>query len=167
MRAGPYVVERLHSADAPAVLAHLIALSPADRSLRFGAAFDDAAVARYVASIEFDRGVVLGARAPGGALLGIAHVALARGVAELGLSIAGGQRRRGVASALATAALREAERLGAHEFRLHCAADNTGMRRIAVRLKMDVSVEGADVLARRRLQPAPSDALPAVAALAA
>lgn len=162
---GAYVIGRLPAADAPAVLEHLVALAPADRALRFGAAFDDAALARYVASIDFGGGAVLGAHAPDGTLAAVAHVALGHGVAELGLSVDGAHRRRGVAGALAAAALRDAQRRGAHEFRVHCAAGNVGMRRIAQRLGMELRADGAEVLASRRLKAA--EAPHAATALAA
>jgi RimJ/RimL family protein N-acetyltransferase len=151
----PYVVQRLGAQDRAPMLEHLLALDDADRAMRFGVATDADAIARYVDAIDFDRGTVLGARAPDGTLAGLAHVAVGDATADLGLSVLAEHRQRGVASALAAAALREAQRLRADEFRLHCAATNAGMRRIATRLGMEFSTEGSDVLARRRLGRVP------------
>jgi RimJ/RimL family protein N-acetyltransferase len=151
----PYVVQRLGAHDRGLMLEHLLALDDGDRSLRFGVATDAEAIARYVDAIDFDRGTVLGARAPDGALAGLAHVALGDSMADLGLSVVPEHRERGVASALAAAALREAQRLRADELRVHCAATNAGMRRIAARLGMEFSTEGSEVVARRRLDRLP------------
>lgn len=151
----PYVVQRLGAQDRPSIVEHLLALDDADRSLRFGVSTDAEAIARYVDAIEFDRDAVLGARAADGALAGLAHVALDGSTADLGLSVLAEHRQRGVASALAAAALREAQRLHADEFRVHCAATNAGMRRIAARLGMDVSADGSEVIACRRLDRSP------------
>lgn len=137
------------------MLEHLLALDNTDRSMRFGISTDGDAVARYLDSIDFDMGAVLGARAPEGILAGLAHVALGDSTADLGLSVLAQHRQRGVASTLAAAALREAQRLQADELRVHCAATNAAMRRIAARLGMDVSAEGSDVIACRRLDRSP------------
>jgi hypothetical protein len=42
------------------VLAHLLALSPADRYLRFGYAASDTQIERYVASLNFARDDIAG-----------------------------------------------------------------------------------------------------------
>lgn len=159
-RVTPYVVHRLSSTEREAITAHLIALDDHDRSLRFGVATDAAAVARYVDAIDFEQGMVLGAMTAAGALAGVAHLALDGTIAEVGLSVRPGDRQRGVAAALAAAALREAGRLGADELRIHCTASNRGMRRIAERLGMDITADGSDLLARRRLRPAARGSAP-------
>jgi GNAT superfamily N-acetyltransferase len=150
----PYVIERLGPAKRDALRAHFVTLDDGDRALRFGVAADDAIVARYVDGIDFARGAVLGAVARDGALAAVAHIALHGGVAELGLSVLPSHRSAGVGRALAAAALREAERMRASELRIHCAATNRGMRRIAEALKMEIAAEGSDVTARRRLAAA-------------
>jgi RimJ/RimL family protein N-acetyltransferase len=152
-RNGAVAVSPLGPADRGRMLAHLLALAPADRALRFGFVSDDAAIARYVAAIDFDGSVVLGVADLGGALVGMAHVAFEGDVAELGLSVAAGARRRGVGNALARAALRAAERRGAREFRFDCAASNVGMRRLAEQLGMPVVADGSQSIARRQLVP--------------
>jgi RimJ/RimL family protein N-acetyltransferase len=135
----------------PQVLEHLLRLEPHDRRLRFGVARSGHDLARYVASIDDAHDILLGAVTSSGDLLGVAHMAVERGVAELGLSVDGRARRRGVGVALANEALREARRSGAHEFRFDCAADNAGMRAIAERLQMEFERDGAEVIARRTL----------------
>ncbi len=150
-RVPSYAIRQLGASDPPRALAHLLALDAADRVLRFGVATDDAAIARYVDSIAFDSQAALGAIDADGALIGFAHVPVIGNVAELGLSVTRGHRRRGVALALAAAALRAAERAGAGEFRFHSAASNDGMRRLAQQLGMALDVEGSELIARRLL----------------
>lgn len=150
-RAVPYVIQPLGPRDRERILHHLGSLDVGDRSLRFGVACDDEALARYVAAIDFESGSVLGAAAADGSLVGVAHIALRDAVAELGISVSPGRRQQGVAGALAAAALGEAQRMGAREFRFEAAASNAGMRRLARQLGMHVRAEGTDLLARRSL----------------
>lgn len=157
-KAIPYAVRRLLPADRHRVVDHFLALDAADRGLRFGAAADDAAVERYVQSIDFVRDAVLAVEAEDGALSAVAHVAHHGGLAELGVSVACDRRQRGLASSLADAALRAAREAGASEFRFHCAATNEGMRRIASRLGMTIESEGSELTARRRLKRRPGPA---------
>jgi hypothetical protein len=50
----------LSEINRPDVLAHLLALSPADRYLRFGYAASDTQIERYVASLNFARDDIAG-----------------------------------------------------------------------------------------------------------
>lgn len=151
----PYVIERLGDGNRADVRAHLLALDATDRTLRFGVTSDADAVERYVAGLDFERDVFLGARARDGALVGLAHVASVGGIAELGVSVSERARRSGVAAALAHAGLREAERLGSHEFRFDFVSGNAGMSRLARKLAMKVSRDGSEFLAQRALGGAP------------
>jgi len=67
-------IARLQADDAPRVLDHLLRLSAEDRSLRFAAGVvTDAAICRYVASIPFDRDLVLGLVSQRGLVFGLVH----------------------------------------------------------------------------------------------
>jgi GNAT superfamily N-acetyltransferase len=148
----PYAIVPLTSADVPWILQHFLALDETDRALRFGVASDDDAVRRYVTGIDFAHSAVLAASEPDGRLAGVAHLALSDDVAELGLSIADRARGRGLGRALSAAALREARQRGACEFRLHCSANNAGMRRLAEILGMTTTADGSDLIARLSLR---------------
>ena len=150
-RVVPFAIQRLGPADRERILRHLASLDEGDRSLRFGVAHDADALARYVAGIDFETSSVLGAVLTDGSLIGVAHIALSDAVAELGISVLPGQRQKGVAGALAGAALREAQRMGAIEFRFESAVSNAGMRRLARQLDMHISADGPDLLAHRPL----------------
>ncbi|MGZ8274509.1 MAG: GNAT family N-acetyltransferase [Burkholderiaceae bacterium] len=148
-RVAAYVVQSLTPQDRARILRHLMSLDDGDRWLRFGVAHDADALARYVAAIDFDSSSVLGAALTDGSLIGVAHIALRDAVAELGISVSPGQRQNGVAGALAAAALREAQRMGAQEFRFESSASNAGMRRLARQLGMHISAQGAELVAQR------------------
>lgn len=151
MRTKRFSIDRLTRTRKPAILEHLIRLDPADRRLRFGVARSGTDLARYVADMDDARDVLLGAHAPSGELLGIAHVALENGVADLGLSVDRRARRCGVGVALAQRALIEAQRAGARELRFDSDSNNAAMRAIAEHLQMDYERDGAEVIARRSL----------------
>ena len=68
-----YPVVRLGRHDLAAVEQNLLALGPADRRKRFLSPADDGAIARYVARLDPDRVVLVGAADPDGRLIGIAE----------------------------------------------------------------------------------------------
>ena len=123
-----------------------MALSEADRRMRFGHGAIDA-IDRYVAAIDFEHEIVLGAVEPNGALIGLAHVPIEADVAELGLSVLPQARRRGVGRELALRARQEAESFGAGAFRFHSTSSNDAMRRLAAALRMHVIFDGNDFVA--------------------
>jgi RimJ/RimL family protein N-acetyltransferase len=145
-------VRRLTSADRTAVREHLLSLPPADRRLRFGHGSVEP-IGRYVDAIDFDRQHVIGAFAPQGELVALAHLPIVQGVAELGVSVSPRHRHRRLGLMLARRALEAAARAGAREFRFEFAPANEPMRRIAHALGLDVRRDGTELAARRRLAP--------------
>ena len=141
-----FAIDRLRDHHRAQVLEHLMTLTEADRRMRFGHGAVDA-IDRYVAGLDFERELVLGAVEPHGALIGLAHVPVEADVAELGLSVLPQARRRGVGRELAIRARWEAERRGARAFRFHSTSSNDAMRRIAASLCMHVMLDGNDLLA--------------------
>jgi len=114
--------------------------------MRFGHGAIDA-IDRYVAAIDFNLEIVLGAVDPERTLIGLAHVPVKEDVAELGLSVIPQARRRGVGRELALRARQEAERCGACAFRFHSTSSNDAMRRLAAALRMHVIFDGNDFVA--------------------
>jgi GNAT superfamily N-acetyltransferase len=146
--ARPVPVIRLGPADRPRLLAHFLALSEGDRNCRFGAGCSDEGIERYVASIDLERACTLAICAADGRLLAVAHVPVANGVAELGISVLPRFRRRNFATLLAQRAVREARTAGAREFVFDFTASNAGMQRLAERLQMTTERLGAALVAR-------------------
>ena len=93
-------------------------------------------------------------RCAGAALVGVAHVALFEGAAELGLSVLPSHRRRGIATALFDRGALHARNRGIVELFVHCLSAVRAMRRIARNAGMRVLVEGAGTDAWIELQPA-------------
>jgi RimJ/RimL family protein N-acetyltransferase len=155
MRGMNAVVQRLAGSEAGQVLRHLQALSPEDRTLRFGAAANDAALERYVDSIDFTRDTVFGLFEPEAALLGVAHLALGRdgAAAELGLSVTQQRRGAGYGYALLSISASHAGRLGLRRLYLHCLAENSVMIHLARKAGMTVVREHAEAGAHLALQP--------------
>jgi len=136
----PHLVHVLGASDRFALHRHFAALDASDLRMRFGRARDADWVRRYVEGIDFGRDTVLGVR-DGARLAGVAHVALFRGAAELGVSVLPDQRRRGIASALFDRGALHARNRGVVELFIHCLSENQAMRRIARNAGMRVLVE--------------------------
>ena len=147
------VTKSLSAADRGALAAHLLALSPDDRRLRFGVAASDATLRDYVARIDFDRDAVFGFFADDLSLGGAAHVAIADGVAELGVSVRAGYRRRGIGSALFQRASGFARNHYIRTLFMHCLTENAAMMHIARKSGMKIVTGGGEADAHLELLP--------------
>ena len=148
----PHRVHVLGTADRDALHEHFTGLSAHDLRMRFGRSPDATWLRLYVEGVDFGRDAVLGVR-EGATLVGVAHVALFDGAAELGLSVLASHRRRGIAAALFDRGVLHARNRGVVELFIHCLAGNEAMRRIARNAGMRVLVEGADADAWIELPP--------------
>lgn len=129
-------MRRFGPADAPRILAHLLALDADDRLLRFSYAIRDEGIDAYVTKLDFARDHVHGLCSTHGDIVALAHVAEHQGEVDFGLSVAPCYRRRGLGRALfchviALARLRDAARVVCHSVSpavLHMAT-SSGFRR--------------------------------------
>lgn len=149
----PHLVHVLSAADRGALHQHFATLPPDDLRMRFGRHPDREWLRLYVEGIDFGRDAVLGVR-EGTRLAGVTHVALFEGAAELGLSVAPEDRRRGIAAAMFDRAVLHARNRGVVELFMHCLSENQAMRRIARNAGMRILVEGGDADAWIELPPA-------------
>lgn len=149
----PYLVHVLGVNDRDALHKHFASLVARDLRMRFGREPDAQWLRRYVDGIDFGRDTVLGVR-DADRLVGVAHVALFDGAAELGLSVVPSHRRRGIASALFDRGALHARNRGIVELFIHCLSENQAMRRIARNAGMRVLLEGGDADAWIELPPA-------------
>ena len=147
------ITKSLSAADRGALAAHLLALSSEDRRLRFGIMTSDATLRDYVARIDFDREAVFGFFADDLSLGGAAHVAIADGVAELGVSVLAAYRRRGVGSALFQRASDFARNHFIRTLFVHCLTENAAMMHIARKSEMKIVTGGGEVDAHLQLPP--------------
>lgn len=149
----PPLVHVLGVTDRDALHHHFARLDPPDLRMRFGRTPDPVWLRMYVDGIDFSRDTVLGVR-DGRRLIGVTHVALFEGAAELGLSVLPDHRRQGVATALFDRAVLFARNRGVVELFMHCLSENQAMRRIARHAGMRILVEGSDTDAWIELAPA-------------
>jgi GNAT superfamily N-acetyltransferase len=143
-----YTIQRLDAGARASLLAHFLALSMADRRLRFGRTIAPSVVAAYVDGMNFARDAILGVLDEKALLVGLAHVAFDADPAEVALSVIHSHRGRGIASALFASAVVQASRRGVLRLFMQFLADNTPILRIAQRYGMDIRMRGGDAEAR-------------------
>jgi GNAT superfamily N-acetyltransferase len=139
----------------PRILAHLLALPPQDRYLRFGYAASDAQIARYADLIDFTHDEVFGVFNRRLELLAMAHLASLPDTreAEFGVSVLPKARGRGYGARLFDHAVLHARNRGVDTLLIHALTQNTPMLRIARTAGASVDSEGGEALARLRLPP--------------
>ncbi len=146
-------IERMHAEARAPLLAHFLALSAADRRLRFGRPIAESVIASYVDGIDFARDTVLGVRDSQSKVIGVAHMAFDGDSAEIGLSVLSGYRKRGIASALFGSALARA-RSYVRGITMLFPAINAPILRIARRFGMAVRFSSGEAEARLDVRPA-------------
>lgn len=152
-------IRSLSEINRPDVLAHLLALSPSDRYLRFGYAASDTQIERYVASLNFVRDDIAGVFNWKLELIAMTHVAyLAQdgqdsNLAEFGVSVAAHARGRGYGARLFDHAVLRARIRGVDTMIIHALTENTAMLRIARKAGATVERDGSDSEARLKLPP--------------
>jgi GNAT superfamily N-acetyltransferase len=145
------IIRQLDSGARKALTAHFLALSTADRRLRFGTPVGAAAVGRYVDGIDFERDAVFGVHEE--ELIGVAHLALRGRDAELGLSVLGAHRGRGIGSALFGRAATRARNRSMSALVMRALHGNAPIIRLARRFGMEIIRVGDETEARLELPP--------------
>jgi GNAT superfamily N-acetyltransferase len=147
------LVKRLAPNHRDALSRHFLALGADDRRLRFGSMISDAGMAEYVAGIDFNRGAVFGVFDDDLSLVGVAHVAVSDGVAELGVSVLPGYRGQKIGTALFDRAGMFARNQLVRVLFMHCLAENQAMLHIARKSKMHIVAAGGEADAHLELPP--------------
>jgi GNAT superfamily N-acetyltransferase len=150
-------VQHLNASVRATLREHFLALPSEDKRLRFGSTLSDEAVAAYVERIDFDRDAVFGVHDDRLALVGVAHLGLGDGAAELGLSVVPAHRGRGIGSALFERAAEHARNRFVGRLFMYCLKENGPIMRIATRNGMDIVTDAGDADAHLEL-PSPSAA---------
>jgi RimJ/RimL family protein N-acetyltransferase len=145
------------------IAAHLRALDPHDRYLRFGYAANDEQIGRYVDHLDFDRDDIFGIFNRKLELIAMAHLAFipsepgtAPG-AEFGVSVLAKARGRGYGSRLFDRAVTHARNEGVELMFIHALSENTAMIKIARHAGARLEREGSETEAYLRLPPATLD----------
>jgi RimJ/RimL family protein N-acetyltransferase len=141
----------------PRVLAHLLALTPEDRYLRFGYAANDGQIGRYVDLLDFERDEVFGIFNRRLELIAMAHLAYlpdsaaTHHAAEFGVSVIAKARGRGCGARLFDLAVLHARNRHVDTMIVHALSENVAMLRIARQAGASVVREGGEAEARLRL----------------
>lgn len=164
-RAASTVVVPIRSmgpAHAERVRAHLLALEPHDRYLRFGYSANDEQIGRYVAGLNFERDELFGIFNRQLELVAMAHLAFSvdpkcNSCAEFGVSVAKSARGRGYGSRLFERAVMHARNEGVNLLFIHALSENTAMLKIARNAGALIERDGSESEAHLRLPPADFD----------
>jgi GNAT superfamily N-acetyltransferase len=153
MRGMQIPIRELARFERPALERHFLALEAEDRRLRFGARLDDSGVRAYVARIDFEADAVFGVYDDELRLTGAAHLARARGHAELGISVLAGRRRRGIGGALLARSHMHARNWNVRALFMHCLTENAAMMHLARKQGMLVAAAAGEADAWLGLPP--------------
>ncbi|MGI9218051.1 MAG: GNAT family N-acetyltransferase [Hydrogenophaga sp.] len=160
---GPVVpIRSIGPAHLERVRAHLLALDPHDRYLRFGYSANDEQIGRYVDGLNFQRDELFGIFNRKLELIAMAHLAFAvdpqcHSCAEFGVSVSRKARGRGYGSRLFERAVMHARNEGVSQLFIHALSENTAMLRIARKAGAVIERDGSESEAHLRLPPADFD----------
>ena len=144
------------------IAAHLLALEPHDRYLRFGYAASDEQVRRYVESLNFNRDEIFGIYNRKLELIAMAHLArnddpAHKSCAEFGVSVQGKARGQGLGARLFDRAVMHARNEGVDLIFIHALSENTAMLRIAANAGATAQRDGPETEAYLKLPDATLD----------
>jgi GNAT superfamily N-acetyltransferase len=144
------------------IAAHLLALAPHDRYLRFGYAANDEQIARYVDGLNFERDEIFGIYNRKLELIAMAHLAFSsdaehQSCAEFGVSVLAQARGRGFGSRLFERAEIHARNEGVDMMFIHALSENTAMLNIARKAGARIVRDGSESDAHLKLLPANLD----------
>ena len=138
------LVRELHPGHREKIRLHLLALSEADRSLRFGLHTSDDVINNYVAHIDFSNDSVFGVFDKQLNLIACAHLAypalkqVNNRTAEFGVSVSTEGRGMGIGSALFKRAATHARNTNIEILYVHCLSRNKVMMHIAEKAGMEI-----------------------------
>ena len=144
------------------IAAHLLALAPQDRYLRFGYMANDEQVQRYVNGLNFERDEIFGIYNRKLELIAMAHLAYStnpqlKSCAEFGVSVLSGARGRGYGTRLFDRAVIHARNDGVDMMFIHALSENTAMLNIARKGGATIERDGSESEAYLKLPPADLD----------
>jgi GNAT superfamily N-acetyltransferase len=157
------LTRELPASERDALLAHLLALEPEARRLRFAHALSDDALRQYVEGIDFTRDAVFVVTDADLAVVGAAHLSREDEHAELGVSVLQHARGRGIGAALLERSAARARNWGVRVLFMNCLVENTAMLHLARKQGMQVAVSSGEAEAVVRLQQASFTSLAAEA----
>jgi GNAT superfamily N-acetyltransferase len=144
------------------IAAHLLALDPQDRYLRFGYSANDEQIHRYVEGLNFERDEIFGIYNRKLELIAMAHLAFStdpelKSCAEFGVSVLAHARGRGYGARLFDRAVMHARNEGVTMMFIHALSENTAMLNIARKAGATLERDGSETEAYLKLLPADID----------
>ena len=144
------------------IAAHLLALDPRDRYLRFGYNAADRNILAYVDGLNFASDDIFGIYNRKLELIAMAHLAYSvnpqfKSCAEFGVSVRPTARGRGYGARLFDRATMHASNEGVELLFVHALSENTAMLKIARKAGASVERDGSEAQAFLRLPPATLD----------
>lgn len=142
--------------------AHLLALDPQDRYLRFGYSANDEHIKKYVGQLNFERDELFGIFNRHLELIALAHLAFSldpqfKSCAEFGVSVTKSARGRGYGGQLFARSVMHARNEGVRQLFIHALSENTAMLKIARNAGAVVQRDGSESEAHLSLPPANFD----------
>ena len=151
----------LTPSDQPAIVDHLLGLRGEDRVLRFNATLPDDKVAAYVGRWSYANDIVEGAW-DGDRLVGLIHLPVFRAgpdlLAELGVSVDAGWRKRGIATRLARRVVEASRERGVGRIYVNFLTRNRPMHCLSRRFTDDIVQDGDETVAKIRVAAVPRPA---------
>lgn len=150
-------IRNLSHCDLPKVRTHLGRLGQESLRNRFNAFVKPETLDAYVASMNFNRDVIMGAFNSEGRLVGVAHVVIFHDdgfpVGELGVTVDDECRKQGVGLKLIRFARQSLRDQGATDFYIVTQQSNNSMRALVKKLGGVAKVEEGEVHANFQIQP--------------
>ena len=155
-------IRSIGPSHAERIAAHLLALEPRDRYLRFGYSASDEQVRRYVAGLDFERDEIFGIYNRKLELIAMAHLAFCTdpelmSCAEFGVSVLAHARGRGYGARLFDRAVMHSRNEGVQMMFIHALSENTAMLNIARKAGATVERDGSESEAYLKVRPADLD----------
>lgn len=145
---------KLNFLDKQKLLAHLQTLQGDDRRLRFGGMVSDEYIETYVnRTINDVDSKWFGVDHIDGRIVAACHVAITKGMAELGCSVDGAYRGNGLAQKMFDRAITWLRTKGIQDVCMHCLSENSVMKHIARKNDMAVVSEFGESDANVHLEP--------------
>jgi len=142
-------IRSLSPRHVPRILAHLWALKPEDRYLRFGYCATNEQIERYVRGLKFDRDEIFGVFNRRLELVAMAHLAYSvdpqwATCAEFGVSVSSHQRGKSLGARLFQHAVMHARNQGVSLLFIHALSENVAMLKIARHAGAKVQRDGSE-----------------------
>jgi len=153
------IIRPLTVFEREAVRDFYVALGPEDRRKRFCCTLSDETISKYVDRLNFSGDTVLGAFDDHARLLGLAELVRGEKASEMAFSVRPDKRGQKIGTRLTLRLMQRARMCGVRKVFVMFLADNTPMRRMAIRAGMELRTADGEAYAVRELPPPSAEEL--------